>query len=252
MRIVVCDADPFMREMVESLVRTTGHEVVGIADTTAASVGLIQAGRPEAVVLDLSLGYNTDFDIIDAAISVGARPIVFTHNADAEILGSYPVAPTVVVKPDLDALGQVLVRLEREAPDAAVSEHDRRARPARAVEGPDPTGLGDAQAFFVAINAAEPGDALLGLEVGPDAEAVAEEVRRHLRQHDRLLLMLPHALRIFLPGAGEEGVRSVLGRIGAVRAGEGAGHATFVVVRDGEHGADAFDRLKRAGRSAPA
>ena len=34
MQIVVCDDDVFMREMVESLVRTTGHEVLGIADTT--------------------------------------------------------------------------------------------------------------------------------------------------------------------------------------------------------------------------
>ena len=33
MEIVVCDEDSFMREMVESLVRTTGHHVLGIADT---------------------------------------------------------------------------------------------------------------------------------------------------------------------------------------------------------------------------
>ncbi len=114
MQIVVCDDDVFLREMVESLVRTTGHEVLGIADTTAAAVGLIEAGRPDAVVLDLSLGYNTDFDIIDAAISVGARPIVFTQNADAELLGQYPVTPAVVEKPDLESLEQVLVRLGRD------------------------------------------------------------------------------------------------------------------------------------------
>ena len=104
----------FMREMVESLVRTTGHEVVGIADTTAAAVGLIEAGDPTPSCSTCRSGYNTDFDIIDAAISVGARPIVFTQNADAEILGQYSVAPTVVVKPDLEALEQVLLRLGRD------------------------------------------------------------------------------------------------------------------------------------------
>ncbi len=65
-------------------------------------------------MLDLSLGYNTDFDIIDAAISVGARAIVFTQNADAELLRQYPVTPAVVVKPDLEALEQVLRRLGRD------------------------------------------------------------------------------------------------------------------------------------------
>ena len=69
-------------------------------------------------MLDLSLGYNTDFDIIEAAISVGARAIVFTQNADAEILGKYSVAPAVVIKPDLEALEQVLRRLGRDGPMA--------------------------------------------------------------------------------------------------------------------------------------
>ena len=92
-------------------------------------------------MLDLSLGYNTDFDIIEAAISVGARAIVFTQNADAEILGQYSVAPTVVVKPDLEALEQVLLRLGRDDAADEVIEQDRRRQPARrAPTGPLPPG----------------------------------------------------------------------------------------------------------------
>ena len=75
MRVVVCDEDALMRDMVEAVVASTGHEVAGIADTTVAAVGLIESALPDAVILDLSLGYNTDFDIIDSAIGVGARDL---------------------------------------------------------------------------------------------------------------------------------------------------------------------------------
>jgi CheY-like chemotaxis protein len=251
MQIVVCDEDVFMREMVESLVRTTGHELLGIADTTAAGVGLIESGRPDAVVLDLSLGYNTDFDIIEAAISVGTRAIVFTRNADAEILAQYSVVPAVVAKPDFEALEQVLLRLGRDDAGGQVAEQDRRHRPTRVPDGPRPTGPSDAQAFFEAINGAEAGDALVGLDVPAGAESVADEVGRRLRDTDRLLLMLPRAVRVFLPGGGEEGVKSVLARIREISTVTDECQVASVIVRDGEHGADAFDRLKNEGELHP-
>ncbi len=250
MQIVVCDDDVLLREMVESLVRTTGHEVLGAADTTAAAVGLIESGRPDAVVVDLSLGWNTDFDVIGAAIAVGARPIVFTHNADAELLSRYPVRPAVVEKPDLAALEDLLLRLGRDAQHHAV-EQDRRVRPVRAAEGPAPTGISDAEAFFVAVNGAREGDALVSLEVPVGAEAFADDVGRRLRDTDRVLVMAPRAVRIFLPGGGEEGLQSVLARIRAIPSVPSDCQVAFVMVRDGEHGADAFDRLKHEGELHP-
>src|SRR5690348_4853541 len=104
MQIVVCDVDVFMREMVESLVVATGHEVLAASDTTLDAVGLIESGHPDDVVPDLYLGYNADFDVIGAAIAVGARAIVFTQIADVEYMSRYEVAPAVVPKPDLVAL----------------------------------------------------------------------------------------------------------------------------------------------------
>jgi chemotaxis response regulator CheB len=250
MEIVVCDDDSFMREMVESLVRTTGHHVLGIADTSAAAVGLIETGRPDAVVLDLSLGYNTDFDVLGAAISAEAQAIVFTGNADAEMLAEYPVAPVVVIKPDLRALEQALLRLDRDA-DAHVVEKDRRVRPVRAAEGPVPTGVSDAQAFFEAVNAAQVGDALVGLDVPIGAEAVAAEVGRLLRDTDRVLLILPRAVRVLLPGGGAEGVASVLDRIREAPVATNECQVASVIVQPGEEGAGAFDRLKNEGELHP-
>jgi CheY-like chemotaxis protein len=250
-RIAVCDDDVFMREMVESLVRTTGHEVMGIADTTPSAVGLIEAGRPDAVVVDPSMGINTDFDVIEAAISVGARAIVFSQQADVRLLGEYAVAPAVVFKPDLEGLEQVLVRLGRDHSGSGVHEQDRRRRPAVVPDGPEPAGTSDAQAFFEAVNGARAGDALVGLDVPTGAETAADEVGHQLRGSDRVLLMPPRAVRVFLPGGGEEGVASVLARIRQLRLDESDWQVASVVVRDGEHGADAFNRLKNAGDLHP-
>ena len=54
----------------------------------------------------------------------------------------------------------------------------------------------------------------------------------------------PTAVRLYLPGGGEDGVRSVLQRVAdnCVATQERTGRS--VVVEPGEQGADAFDRLK--------
>jgi CheY-like chemotaxis protein len=250
-KIVVCDGDSFMLELVQSLVRSTGHDVLGIADTTPAAVGLIETGRPDAVVLDLSLGYNTDFDITEAAISVGARAIVFTENADAEILGRYSVAPAVVVKPDLEALEQVLRRLGRDESGGQVTVQDRRRRPIVVPEGEPSAGPNDAPAFFEAVNGARSDDALVTLEVPLGAEEIASEVRRHVRDTDRVLLMLPRAVRVFLPGGGKDAVASVMARVRELRLDTSHWRVASVIVGEGEDGAAAFERMRSAGELHP-
>jgi hypothetical protein len=245
-RIVLCDEDVQMREMVEALVATTGHDVVGVADTTADAVGLVEAARPDAVILDLALGFNSDFDIIESAISVGSRAIVFSHHGDLELLRRYDVQPTVVAKPDLVTLEQVLLRLDRDEERGVVVEHDRRHRPARAAAGHEPTGVGDAQAFFEAINAAEEGDAIVSIDLAEGAERAADDIAHALRATDRLLVF-PSAVRFYLPGGGDEGIASLLRRIADSGAVPHDAKASSVILREGEHGADAFDRLKQHG-----
>jgi hypothetical protein len=244
-RIVLCDGGGLLRESVEALIPKVGHEIVGIADTTALGVNLVAASRPDAVVFDMALGYNTDFDVIEAAQDLGAKVVVFSYNADDTILAGYPVRPVVVHKPDLVALEVVLRRLEVDA-DHGVVEHERRARPSRDLSVPAPTGVVDAAAFYEAINEAQPGDALVSIDVPADAAPVAERMLDVMRRTDRLLAT-SHTLRVFLVAGGEIGVTSFLVRLGS--AGVLPSDVTIhsVIVGEGESPLEAFDRLKSQG-----
>ena len=73
MKFVLCDDDALMRNMVETLIERQGHELIAAVVNTADATDLIVKHRPDAVIVDLSLGYNTDFDIVDVATAVGSR-----------------------------------------------------------------------------------------------------------------------------------------------------------------------------------
>lgn len=249
MRIAVCDSDSFMREMVESIASTAGHEVVGVATDTQSAVGLLHAARADVAVIDIAMHVGSDFDLVTIAEEEGARVVVFSQQADVDSLDEYATRPDVVFKPDFGGLEAALRQAGEATPTG--DDHDRRHRPSRASEGPTPSGVTDAQAFFEAINGAQEGDALVGFDVPAGAEAVADEIWRRLRETDRVLLVLPRAVRCFLPGGGEEGIVSVLARVAGTPSITDDCSATSVVVRDGEHGADAFDRLKREGDPRP-
>jgi chemotaxis response regulator CheB len=250
-RFVLCDDEVFLRDMVEGLLTDLGHAVTGVADTTVGGVGLIEAGRPDVVIVDTALGVNTDFDIIESAIAVGARTIVFAHTTDADHLERYSVAPIVVAKPDFAALEQAIGRLAVAGAATGVVEHDRRQRPSRAAAGPVPTGVQDAQAFYEAVHAAEAGDAMVSIDVPVGGEEAARDLAALLRSTDRLLYVFPAAVRCFLPGGGDEGIRAVLARVVGASVLPPGCRATSIVVGDGELGVDAFDRLKRNGDEQP-
>jgi hypothetical protein len=247
-RVVLCDEDALLREMVEAMVARLGHEIVGIATTTVDGVGLITAARPDVVIFDLALGYNTDFDVIGAAIMVGARTIIFSHTADDLILSQYSKRPTVVPKPDLVDLEAVLSRLEIDAEDSGggVVEQERRRRPAREIHAAPSMGVTDAQAFYEALQDIAADDALLSIEPTVDGSAVAPGVLAIMRGTDRLLASLT-AVRVFLPGAGAEGIEAFLGRLAKASFLPAGTRVHSIVVAPGEGSTDAFDRLKERG-----
>ena len=250
MRFVICDDDQLMVSMMEAVVGELGHEVVGVGVATAEAVLLVESARPDVVIVDLSLGFNSDFDIIRAANEVGATTVVFTRNADHAILSQYEIPPTVVYKPDLADLEHVIARLQVDREHQVVSE-DRRQRPVRAAAGPQPTGLVDAAAFYEALNEGTADDALVSVDLAdldPDVvEDVGQHVRALLRATDRILASAG-AVRVYLPGASDEGVASFLARLGEREAVPNGSLVTSVLIRPGELPADAFDRLRREAR----
>lgn len=256
MRVVLCDDEAYMQEAIEALVARTGHEVAGVADTSAAAMGLIEVGRPDAVILDLALGFDSDFDLISSAIDVDARVIVFSYHADAEVLQRYTKRPIVIAKPDLTALEQALGQLANGGGaidielDLRDTVTDRRHGPPRAATGPIPTGIEDAQAFFEAVNDAQPGDGMLSLDIrsAGDAPRVATDVARHVRETDRVLA-LSTSVRVYLPGGGEQAARALMERVAAADAGLASTEVVSIVVAVGEDGPDAFERLRHSSHA---
>ena len=52
MRFVLCDDDEMLCSMVDATIATHGHDLVGIADTTTAAVGLVAPGETPTDAFD--------------------------------------------------------------------------------------------------------------------------------------------------------------------------------------------------------
>jgi chemotaxis response regulator CheB len=249
MKFVLCDDDLMLRSMVDGIVTGLGHEVIGVADTTSEATSLIQTGRPDVVIVDMTVGANTDFDVVATAIEVGAQTVVFSFHTDAERLSSYEPRPVAVAKPDFVALEEVLGRLGAGSDGAAPA--DRRRRPTRAAQGPQPMGLHDAAAFYEALNNAQEGDTLVAIDlVGDlahitDSDSIAQRIALLVRQTDRLLVTST-SLKVLLVGGGSEGTASLMGRLGHEAALPPGSRMHSVVVGAGEAPSAAFERLKQA------
>lgn len=248
MQFVLCDDDPLMRSMVETVVQRQGHEIIAAVDNTADATDLIVNHRPDAVVVDLSLGYNTDFDIVDMATAVGSQVIVFSHNADHAILARFDPVPVTVAKPDFVALEEVLARVQPNQGAAGGEMRERRRHPDRVSIGPVPTGLADAQAFYEALSNAIADDLLLSVEPAGDGAHVLESdaatVSQLVRATDRVLYA-GSSIKLYLADGGADGTSAFVERLRA----EAPSLADQVRVRsvrigEGELSSDAFDRLK--------
>lgn len=249
MKFVLCDDDPLMRSMVETVVGRQGHEIIAAVDNTADATDLIVGHRPDGVVVDLSLGYNTDFDIVEVSMAVGAQVIIFSHNADQSILGRFDPPPVAVPKPDFVALEEVLTRVRpNQGPAGGVEMQERRRHPERKSIGPVPTGVADAQAFYEALSNAVADDLLLSIEPAGEGahlgELDASAVSELVRSTDRVLFA-GTSIKLYLADGGAEGTAAFAARLRA----EAPSLADQVRVRavrigEGELPSDAFDRLK--------
>lgn len=251
LRFVICDNDEMLCSMVDAMITDHGHEVIGVADSTNAAIGLVQQGHPDVVVLDPSVGINADFDVIDVALSNGAKVIAFGRTSEPLGTDRYSVHLPFVPKPDLPALERAIDRLRFD--QAEVTETDRRQRPVRTAAGPMPSGPSDAAAFYGALNEAVEGDSVVAIAraaTGGDIDptALANLLSVGIRETDRLLIGGSSVI-VFLPGGGREAIESLFARFSSDTALSADIEFRSVIVGAGESPADAFDRLKRADTS---
>ncbi len=247
-RFAICEDDDIYATIIEAMLSERGHEVIGVTTTTSRSVALIEAARPDVVIVDSLLGYTSDFDIIATCNELGTTAIVFSSAPDDEAFSRYDPRPIVVHKPDLTELERVVDRTE--ADEAGNTRpRDRRRRPSRAIRGPNPTSPSDSHAFYVAFEQATAGDALVAFDLHhaiplDDVRYSADALREHLRDTDRLLVSST-VLRVFVPDAQPDGVSSLLRRLQENAVLPPGTTTTAIVLEDDETSIDAFDRLKR-------
>ena len=253
MRVLVVDNDSLMASLIEAMTHDLGHEVVGVVAAAAASA-TIAAGRPDVVIVDPSQGDGTDVDLVAAAVGSGARAIAYTYHPGDSTYDGYTPRPTVVAKPDLAALERAVSRLG--ADPVPPSDRDRRRPSTRPPVAPGaPAGLSDARAFYEAVAEGVPGDGLLSVAVVTGGAAgdqsgvveVAERMREVIRVGDRIMAT-SDSVKAYLPGAGQEGIESLLQRCRASGALTDDDAHQAVVVEPGEAPSEAFDRLRRMAR----
>jgi DNA-binding NarL/FixJ family response regulator len=238
MRFVICDDDEMVTQVLDGALSDAGHELVGVAGTTAEAVELIEQMRPGVAVIDPSVGCNAAFDAIDAAISVGARVVVFSHVDMLVQNGRYEPSPALVLKPDVTALEAVIEGMTQTYPEV-----DRRSQPTRRFASAGPS---DAAAFYAAVNEATEGDAFVSVSATVDGvDAWVGRVSLALRETD-LVLRTSAAVLAFMPGAGKEGVHVLHERLINDDAASNEGVMQAVVLEAGESPTDGFARLKDA------
>jgi CheY-like chemotaxis protein len=238
MRFVICDDDEIVTQVLDAALSIDGHEFVGGAGTSSAAVELLERTRPDLAVIDPMVGCDSDVDVIDAAIAVGARVVVFSRSEMQVDEGRYEPEPVNVRKPDVSALEAAVEGMRQTYPDV-----DRRRYPTRRFPC---TGPSDASAFYAAVNEAVEGDAFVSVSPTVDrADSWVGRVAVALRETD-LVVRSSSAVLVFMPAAGEEGVHALQERLITDKAGSNDGVMQAVILDAGESPTDAFTRLKDA------
>jgi hypothetical protein len=235
---VICDGDEIVSQVLDAALSIDGHELVGVAGTSTAAIQLLERTRPDVAVIDPVVGRYSHIDVIDAAMSVGARVVVFSHSAMNIDPARYAPKPAMVRKPDVTALEAAVEGLMQTYPAI-----DRRRQPTRRFVS---TGPSDAAAFYTAVTEAVEGDAFVSVRPTLDRpDAWVERVIMSLRDTD-LVLRSSAAVLAFMPAAGEEGVHALHQRLLNDGTTSNDGVMQAVVLDSGESPTDAFARLKDA------
>ncbi len=242
MKVIVCDDDELVRSVVSTIVVDQGLTVVGEADDELGALELLERVDPVIAIIDLALRFSSGLEVVRTAWEGGCRVVIFSSFLTPDLLDMTSSGPVAIEKPHFDRLA---VAIEQAANRVTSQGHDRRARD---------RGHRSAVTFGQAVAEAEPGDAIVVLEPGPDdvrsLDVLGLTAARVTAAQDRHETTTRH-LRLLLARAGAGGARVVIDRIAATAGVDLSSWSQRVaVVTEELSGIEAFDQV-RATTPAP-
>lgn len=229
MRVLICEDDSVLRQVVRSVAETSGHEVVAETDSAGTAVEFIVRYNPDVVIVDMALTSGSGLTVVKECreLAPQARVIVFS----AFVTDSAPLraagATAVIDKPRFDELEATLTSLT----EGAAAGERRRVVLARDPEQPllrSPSGLETQRDFYTALASSSEDDVLLVLwldgfdrilgRLGPHIAhdwvlELARATRAATRDHDHLACFDDRHVHALLLGSGLAGPPAVLARV---------------------------------------
>lgn len=264
LRVLVCDDDPVVRQIVAQLATEAGHRVVAEAGQATEAIDAGQSQEIDIAVVDLSLTSGNGLNVVrELAQVAGRRAVVFSSFCGDHHTLLQAGAAVVIDKPDFAALEALLREWAQRPCDAPVERRGGGTRPvAPAPPSRSPSGLDSPAAFFAALADAGPDDALvlariddldaIGAIDGPMVAAdwlleLARAARRAVRTEDRAMILDEHQVALLLLGAGPRGTNAATRRLELAWDHAAQRHPakiTHAVCAPDESGAQLLERLR--------
>jgi DNA-binding NarL/FixJ family response regulator len=113
-RCLIVDDDDGFADVACDLLRREQIDVVGVAANSAGALRLMVSARPDVMLIDVNLGDESGFDLVEAISGVAGRPILIlisTYRLDDYIDLPVPGAVAFVRKSELSgtAIRRILV-----------------------------------------------------------------------------------------------------------------------------------------------
>jgi DNA-binding NarL/FixJ family response regulator len=99
-RLVVCDDDDTVRQIVAILGREAGYDVVGEAATALEAEQLVRLTKPDVLVLDLALMGMSGLDVLDSVHAAAPETTIIVFTAFDTMGGLSQRSAFAVVRKD--------------------------------------------------------------------------------------------------------------------------------------------------------
>ena len=110
-RVLVVEDEALVALLIQDWIDELGYEVVGPAHTVDRALALIKQNKPDAAILDISLG-GTDSAPVADDLRMRNVPFAFASGRDEKaILSRHATAPMLAKPYDKDSLQSVLKEL---------------------------------------------------------------------------------------------------------------------------------------------